>query len=221
MTIDQSISEYKTFFGEKFYNTSPYFISNNIDPDSYMTRLADRVKKPYDVYPAAFTNKRVLDIGASSGDQSFILSTMGNSVTSFDLNEAVIPNLTETVPAGVIVLDNIVGVKENSYDTVFCSAVIPQQANPYVWFESLFDIDFKTLVLIYFDGYTIPNNKNGLKWWSPDVLGETTSLIEKASLLEVCSRLGLNVIESELNWQENVAIEGIEYLQTALIVEKP
>ena len=57
--------------------------------------------------------------------------------------------------------------------------------------------------------------------YSPDVLGETTSLIEKASLLEVCSRLGLNVIESELNWQENVAIEGIEYIQTALIVEKP
>ena len=220
MTIDQSISEYKTFFGEKFYNTSPYFISNNIDPDSYMTRLADRVKKPYDVYPAAFTNKRVLDIGASSGDQSFILSTMGNSVTSFDLNEAVIPNITETVPAGVIVLDNIVSVKENSYDTVFCSAVIPHQANPCVWFESLFDIDFKTLVLIYNDGYTIPIH-DGAKMYSPDVLGETTSFIEKASLLEVCSRLGLNVIESELNWQENVAIEGIEYIQTALIVEKP
>ena len=220
MTIDQSISEYKTFFGEKFYNTSPYFISNNIDPDSYMTRLADRVKKPYDVYPAAFTNKRVLDIGASSGDQSFILSTMGNSVTSFDLNEAVIPNLTETVPAGVIVLDNIVGVKENSYDTVFCSAVITQQANPYVWFESLFDIDFKTLVLIYNDGYTTLNH-GGAKMYSPDVLGETTFLVEKASLLEVCSSLGLNVIESELNWQENVAIEGIEHIQTTLIVEKP
>ena len=220
MTIDQSISEYKTFFGEKFYNTNPYFISNNIDPDSYMTRLADRVKKPYDVYPAAFTNKRVLDIGASSGDQSFILSTMGNSVTSFDLNEAVIPNLTETVPAGVIVLDNIVGVKENSYDTVFCSAVITQQANPYVWFESLFDIDFKTLVLIYNDGYTTPNH-GGAKMYSPDVMGETTFLVEKASLLEVCSSLGLNVIESELNWQENVAIEGIEHIQTALIVEKP
>ena len=65
MTIDQSISEYKTFFGEKFYNTSPYFISNNIDPDSYMTRLADRVKKPYDVYPAAFTNN-AFDLSSSA-----------------------------------------------------------------------------------------------------------------------------------------------------------
>ena len=218
MTLDQAIVAYKQFYGEKSYNDNNYFRDHNIVPDTYMTRLANRVKKIHDKHPDVFSNKRILDIGANNGDQSFILDRMGNVVTSFDINDFILMFLEDNLPDGDIV-NTIDKVKEKSYDTVFCSSVINLQAKPYEWFESLFDIDFKTLVLIYHDGYTHPINQTA-KQYSPDGLSGNSSLVEKSALLEVCNRLGLNVIDSDLTWQDNVAIDGIEYKQTALVVEK-
>lgn len=217
MTLDQAILEYKKTFGENIYKKDKYFI--DIDIDAYMSRLSNRVKKVYDIYPDIFSNKRVLDIGASIGDQSFILNAAGNTVTSFDINPAIIDLLRKNTPKDVTVESNISNIKNKSFDTIFCSAVINLQAQPYKWFESLFDLEFETLVLIYNDGYTIPNHKSP-KMYSPDKLGETTSLVEKDLLLEVCKKLNLRVINSELSWKEDVAINNIKYTQTALIVKK-
>lgn len=206
--IDQSIKER---FIHELYNG---------ENRKYAQRMINRIEKPYSIIPDAFTNKSIVDIGCCFGDQSYLLQIMGNDVTAHDIN----PELKNTLQVvsemsgGFKVEYDFNVIKQNQYDTVFCSSVINLQPNPMDWFLDILGIDFNTLVLIYHDDLSVPMH-DGPKMYSPSSELDYESVITKNDLIALLDDR-FTVIDKDSYWDEEIAVNGINYRKTMLIVTK-
>lgn len=203
---------------ENLDTTSYLEVFHGGEETTYSRRMINRVSKPYEIFPDAFTDKSILDIGANIGNQSYIMQKMGNRVTAHDINPDIIPVLKNNVESiGVQVSDNFEDLKFLHFDTVFCSSVLMLQKNPIEYYEKLLTLDFDNIVIVYHDNYTIPMHDHN-KMFSPDIDSDTDSLITKEQLVEASSNL--TIIEKDASWDEDMPINDIYYKKTIFIAQK-